>query len=268
MARSTTKDLPTAQPKGDKHLPTSWEDTMARAAEEVATAEAKVGASRWFSIRGGILSLGGNPLPDKQMDVVVLDSVFERAYYPDGFDPDEPRPPVCFAFSRSGDDMAPHEESIDKQHDTCKGCPRDGWGTAVRSDGKRSKGKACKEIRRLATIPMTALEDPKYVAQAEWAGLKVPVTSVAAWANYAKSVAASFKRPPFGVVTRIGVQPDPKVQVRVTFQAIQSIKSPVVGQAVLAKRESILEDMTAPYQAREEEPEPVKPARGSARRKY
>ena len=264
MAKTNTAVAP-RNPKAG--AVTSWEQQMAAAAQDVAAAESKVGASRFFSTRAGILALGGNPLPDNRMDVVVLDSVFERAYYGgEAFDPENPKPPVCFAFSRTGDDMEPHDESQEKQHEDCTNCPHNKWGTAERNDGKKSKGKACKEIRRLGTIPSTALEDPKYVAQAEWGMLKVPVTSISGWANYVKAVAASYKRPPFGMVTQIALQPDVKTQFRMTFQALDSIKNNTIGQAILAKRDSILEEMVAPYQPKDEEEEaPKKPA---AKRKF
>lgn len=260
MAKSSTA-VATRNPKAGAL--TSWEQQMAAAAQDTAAAEAKVGAARWLSIKGGMMTLGGGAIPDSKMKSVILDSVFENAYYGDeDYDPNNPKAPICFAFSRTGDGMEPHEESQEKQHTDCASCPMNKFKSA-----KNKKGKACKNIRRLALIPDTALESEKSVSQAEWIGLKVPVTSVANWANYAKSIAASYKRPPFGMVTEIGCRPDPKNQVVVTFQAIDTIKANI-GGAVLAKRESILEDLVQPYSPREEEEAPPPARKPGAKRKY
>lgn len=115
------------------------------------------------------LTLGPNTItvPDigetnTPMDCVVLDFITTRAYY------DTPMPignkqpansPACFALGRgSTDDFVPLADSPNIQHPTCKGCPKNEWGTAPRG----GKGKACGEQRVVAImLPAAKNQDDK-----------------------------------------------------------------------------------------------------------
>ena len=125
----------------------------------------------------------------------------------------------------------------------CRGCPKNEWGSDPRPG---SRGKACKEIRRLAVIPYTDTLTPENVADTEMAIIKLPVTSVKTWSNYVNKVGASLKRPPWSVITLIKVVPDQKTQFKVLFDCVNAVE-PAFLTPLNSKREAVMPALTAPY---------------------
>jgi hypothetical protein len=255
-AVAETKNLPAVR---KSTLPANWEAEMAKDAANTAANEAKVATGRFFSTKAGILTYQGNPIKGGSMDVVILGSLFERRLYKPGtpFDENNPTSPICYSFSEDGDDMEPHEESFDKQNPTCKGCWADAWGTA---DEGRRKGKACGEVRRLALLPADSLKNVDAIEKGEFGFLRVPVTSVSAWASFAKALAASQTKPPYCFITTITVQPDAKKQVAVTFAVKSEIKDKKSLEAIWKRRQQALDEIVQPY------PEYVEPAAPAPRK--
>ena len=235
-------------PKNTKAV-AQWDERLAGFATEAAEAEQTTGG-KFISIRGGRLSFNGAEVPGNKMSVIVIDSVYENHLYTEDFDAENPTSPVCFAFGRKDAEMSPHEESSEPQCGDCKSCPMNQWGSA-----EKGKGKACKNIRRLALIPEDGLSD---LANAEIAYLKVPVMSVKGWQGYVQSIANNLKRPPFGVVTEIGVAPDQKSQFRLTFTLGQEIDDVDVLEALIARREQVSQEIGFPYRKNEDTPPPAR----------
>lgn len=227
-----------------------WEEELARQAQEQAAGETM--SSSFLSVKGGRLSFRGNEVPGNKLNVVVLASIHENLYYADRYDPDNPTPPVCYAFGETDKGMEPHEEAAEKQSADCASCPHNVFGSA-----DQGRGKACKNSRRLILMTEDDLED---VAAAELAQLKVSVTSVKNWSNYVSTLASTLKRPPFAVVTEISVIPDSKTQFKICFKPVGQITDGDVLQALMDRRPAALETMTQPYPAPQPKPEP--PARG------
>jgi hypothetical protein len=208
------------------------------------TAEEAVSGS-FFSTAGGILKLGDEEMPGNEMVVVILDAVHENTYYPGKYDPEVLLPPKCFAFGRSEKEMEPHENVLDPddegaadsyfelQADLCSECEFNEWGSA-----DVGKGKACTNRRRLAVIPagrfvqkgkkkhdteMEVFEEPSHYKDAEIAFLKLPPTSTKAWGKFVHDLQREHQLPPFGVLTHIWLEPDPKSQFKVMFDLIEVI---------------------------------------------
>ena len=139
-------------------------------------------------------------------------------------------------------EMAPHEKAEDKQNATCADCK---WN-AFKSDD-RGKGKACKNIRRLALIHADSLDSPQAVAKAQVAFLNIPVTSVKGWANYVRTLANVMKRPPYGMVTQVEAQPDDATQFRLLFEPLAKITDGKLLQAIHALRQKVAADLQQPY---------------------
>jgi hypothetical protein len=257
-----------------------WDEELAKQAEIAAGMEANTGGGQFFSLRGGILSWQDAPLPNNQMAVVILDSIFENVYYEGKYDPDTPQGPTCFALGRDEKTMRPHQIAIDagnQQHDQCAGCPMNEWGS---SDVGR--GKACRNTRRLAMIPAGTFnqagkfglfEEEEHFASTAIGFMKLPVTSVKGYSSFVKQVAGALRRPPFGIVTKVKVVPDPKTQFKVTFEPIMNIPDELMG-TIMKRHEEAKSIIDFPYQPYDEEQEPApkrgtraaqKPARG---RKY
>jgi hypothetical protein len=217
---------------------TKYDERFAEMAQAYAGSET-VGGS-FLSTQGGILSFDGEAMPGNQMAVVILDVVRERTYYTSKFDASSPSnlPPVCYAFGRDDDEMAPHTSMQSgpnyfvPQSGECVTCPFNEWGSA-----DTGRGKACSERRRMAVIPAGYYEgkrgskdldlhlftEEEHYVNADIAFLKLPVMSVKDWARYVTMLAANLRRPPLAVITRVHIEPDPKSQFRVKFDLIEEV---------------------------------------------
>lgn len=227
----------------------SWQDELNQMA--VATAAVEKPSGNWVSFKGGQMTIGGLPIKDNKVPIVVLHSVFENQLYADRYDPNNQQPPICYAFGETDDDLKPHPESAKPQHTDCATCPNNQWG----SDPGGGKGKACKNVRRLAMIASTDLDK---VEKAEIAIAKLPVTSVKNWSTFASQVSNVLKLPPLAVIVEMSVVPDPKTQFQVNFDLIDRITDGEVIQQLLAKRRATTAMVYAPYD-KPTEKEPAQP---------
>ena len=248
-----------------------WDEELAKQAEVAAGMEANTGGGQFFSTKGGILSWQDAPLPNNQMAVVILDSVLENVYYEGRYDPDVPQGPVCFAFGRDEKTMAPHKIVVEAGNQQCgasglcAGCEMSEFGTA-----EVGKGKACRNTRRLGMIPagtfnaagkFELIEDEEHFASTAVGFMKLPVTSVKGYASFVKQVAGALRRPPFGIVTKVKVVPDPKSQFKVVFEPIMNLPDELMG-AIMQRHEEVKSTIDFPYQPNDEEQAPP-PKRGS-----
>ena len=222
-------------------LPAEWATELATSAKEATATE--MPNTQAFSTRAGVLSYNGQAMPDNQVDVVIMAASFVNAMFINKFDPNNIVSPLCFAMSENGEDMAPHENSLKPQNDTCEGCEQAEWGSDPNSPSGR--GKMCKETRKLAVMPAEAMADG--IEKAPVATLNVPVTSVENWGGYVHLLAASAKRPAWSVITRIKLKPHPKKQFVVEFEAIDAINDPAMLDQLKVKRESAMKSVLVPF---------------------
>lgn len=266
---ATAKKTPAAKPSASRAL-TLWEEKMAAAADKSAKAERPVSGLKGISTRGGILTVDEQAVPGNELDVVVLVAVHENQYFTGNFDPNKPQIPDCYAFGdpesdEPEDSMAPHEEAEDRQGDDnglCANC----WANAMGS-AAQGRGKACKNVRRLALIDASALESAEDVHDTEVRVLKVPVMSVKGWALYVRNtLSEELRRPYWGVVTTIKVVPDPKSQFKITFTFKELIDfDDSLFEAVEKKIAEVKPQLTTPY-VKMEEAEPAPRGRGAPAR--
>lgn len=229
-----------------------YDEELAQFAQQYATMEdGATGSLPFISTKGGRLTFNGGEVPDGRMNVVVLDHILENHFYADAYDANNPASPVCFAFSHGDEELVPHEKSSEPQSEQCKGCPMNEFGSA-----ERGRGKACKNIRRLAIITEDEMEDPE---NATVAYLKVSVTSVKAWAGYVQQLANVMRIPPFAAVTEISIVPDAKSQFKLQFKLVEQISDKAIIKELIAKRESIQQELVTPYQPTEVTEEEERP---------
>jgi hypothetical protein len=239
-------------------VPAKWADKFTKIAESQRKSEKTSGM--FFSIKAGQLTFAGNPIAGNKMDTVVLESMHERVYYPEKYGSGENTSPTCYSYSATGEDMAPHPESLKPQHPTCKGCPHDKWGSS-----DNGKGKACKEGRRLSVMSAGDLTDAGKVGDAVVGYLRLPVTSVRNFSSYVQGVVGGSSLPLFCFVTRIAVLPDPKTQVKVTFERVSGIDNDEVMEAVFNRATAEAENIQFPYPRPNADGEPAKPAKKSGK---
>lgn len=133
-------------------------------------------------------------LPDGQktdeLEVMIVDFVARNEFYEGAYDKDNMSPPACFAIGVAPNKLTASDNSPQKQADTCAECPMNAFGSA-------GKGKACKNGRVLAVLPVDADENTPI-----WL-LKVSPTALKGFDGYVQSVARTFQTPPVGVVTKV-----------------------------------------------------------------
>lgn len=229
-------------------LPAELAAELAAAARQAAALE-RPKVSK-ISLRAGIMQYMQQEVPGNSMEVVVLACAFRNTWYAGSFDPDNIVNPNCFAVavSKSGAaiHMAPHPNVKEPVHPTCEGCPKAQWGTATR-DGKPSRGKACKEGRRIIVMPASALEGADSVKSAELALMDIPVTSVNNWATFVNTVASTVSRPFWGVLTRVEVKPNVRSTFVVVFIPIDVIQDAAVITAVRDRIEEAERLVSTPF---------------------
>jgi hypothetical protein len=246
-----------------------WEDKLAAEADIAAGMEASAAGGTFFSFRGGVMTYQDAPLPDNEMAVVILDHVMENVWYEGAFDPDNPSNPSCFAFGRVEPDLVPHqvvvEAGLNPAHG-CHGCPMNEWGSA-----NTGRGKACRNTRRLALIPAGTITKGQFTLFDDFESapigyMKLPLTSVKGYASFVTQLAGALRRPPYGVVTRVRVVPDPKTQFRVLFEPIMAL--PDEAMEVICKRHdeavAAIEFPYAIFEAEAVPPPPPPKTRGRA----
>lgn len=246
---ATTSDASTAVA-----LPAEWAAKLAAQAKDVAAKE-RPSVSK-ISLRSGIISIGGNPVKGNALPCVILVAGHRNAYYDKPFDPNNLMNPVCFALALDDEGMEAHENVPDdnvpgddpkKERPSpraCDGCEMNAWGSDPRPN---SRGKACKETRRLCLLPADAIADAETCAKAEMAIVDIPVTSGKNYSNFVNTVATSANVPPWAVLATMSCFPDAKTQFRVEFTPMRVINDVEVLMA-LEKRQAEAERLVLlPY---------------------
>lgn len=277
--KSTATPKKKAAPKTSKSKELiNWDEELAKFAEKAAATEKNVGGgNKFFSTQSGILSFDDSPIPGNEMVVIILDHVLENVYYEEAFDPDEPAPPTCFAFGYDEDEIGPHESVVEagqnQSKDGCASCEHNQWESA-----DKGRGKACRNIRRLALIRAGSIdkksgevelfEEPESFST-DIAFLKIPPTSITGYSGYVNQLKNGFGRPPFAVYTRIYIEPDPKTQFKIKFEALEKVDFSLLD-AIKKKVDEAESIIQSPYSLEiREDPKPKSKAKAKSRkRKY
>jgi len=202
-----------------------WEAEMARRAQMQAAAKSAGGFAKSIRFSPAGIVIDDATVPE--LDCVVLSAFHENQYYDKPYNANNPTSPVCYAFAdyydggEDVDDMAPHENAENPQGGAepnvaganCAGCWANVFGSA-----EIGRGKACKNIRRLAIITADSVASAEALEEAEIRIAKVPVTSAVNLDEYViNKLGKELVRPMFTTVTRVRAIPDHKSQFKVTF---------------------------------------------------
>ncbi len=270
--RTRTRGRDVVEQKGSRAV-TDWEKELERQAEVAVGMEKNAAMGRSFSFKGGQMSFDGAPVKGNEVIVIVAASCIEKAFYDGRYDPDNPEPPVCFAFDTDPDAIAPIPDDVaDLQCETCEACPHNVFGSA-----DTGRGKACKDVRRLALIPagnfmkgqdVELVEDAEALKKAEFGFAKLPPTSLNAYAAFVRQIAGTMKRPPHGVYAIMTCVPDPKNQFMITWEVIDVVPSKLLP-VIMQRHDEALKAIQLPYtypsdEEKAERQKQRKPGRGKA----
>lgn len=229
----STKDIAAAAANAVTEPAKSISEQLAALAKQNIATE-NSGTANTISTKGGMLTYKGQMLPNNEFDAIILTSPISRTFYPGKYDPAVKVAPACWAVGDTAAGMRPAAGAAEKQHDTCAGCPRDQWGTAIGG----GKGKACKETRVLTLLSAEVTKDATRVATAEEAVLRPPVTSLKNYGNYITQLGTLFKLPPLAVVTKIKAMPHPQNLYEIQFHKMDTITDEAVLGALIARAQS------------------------------
>lgn len=244
------------QGSGALALPADLMAELAGAAKDAAASE-RPKLSK-ISLKSGMMTYQGAQIPGDAMDVVILACGYRNTFYSGAYDPDNITNPTCFAISSNGEDMEAHPNvalsniPVSSQKvprptpRSCEGCSKNDWGTAIR-DGKPSKGKACKEGRRMLIVPADGIANLEAFKTAEMAVVDVPVTSVDNFANYVNTLSAAVQRPMWAVVTKLKLVRDLRTQFKLTFEALYAINDADVIRAIKGRLDDAMRIATIPF---------------------
>lgn len=181
-----------------KKANTSIANIQQQLAQEAAGIDSQVGSAstNTISLRDKVFTMPNGEVVTGPIQLVIIDFVSMNKFYEGKYNPSNPTPPECFAINKIPTELAPDESSPEVQSEgDCSECPMAVWG----SDGD---GKACKETRRLAVLPVDATDKDQVMT------LNVPPTAVKGFDAYVKQVAKLYQVPPVGVLTTIDFHPE------------------------------------------------------------
>jgi hypothetical protein len=266
--------MATKKPTAKSTALVPWEQEMAARASKSAKQEKPMSSFKKISTRGGQLTIDDEAVEGNELRIVVLAALHENQYYDAPFDPRSPTVPKCFSFSdpeaeNPEEAMAPHpeaehpegtEEPGEGSHEgNCGDCWANRMGSA-----DVGRGKACKNIRRLAVVTEDALDSAADLADAEMRTLNVPVMSGKNWGKFVRSIADDMSRDYAGVVCTLKVKPDPKSQFVLTFEFAELINfDQELWTAMEKRRKEAFEVLNNPYPKQSDldqaEAKPVRP---------
>lgn len=141
-----------------------------------------------FSLPDGTVNAG-------PMHAVILDHRNINKYYTKPYDAKNPSPPDCFAIAKEFAGLSPknHNDVTDAQADDCEDCAMNAFGSA-----STGKGKACRNMVRLAIAPITADGADDSVIMT----LEVPPSALKHWNKHVNDLESSGLLP-VQVVTEI-----------------------------------------------------------------
>lgn len=225
-------------------LPADLAAELAEHAKEAAAKE-RPSVSR-ISLKSGMMNIGGDPVPGNNLDIVIVGGAYRNVYYAGAYDPDNIVNPDCFALADDMDGMAPHENVTSPQGEDCTSCPKAQWGSAMKN-GKPSRGKACKQTRRLVVIPANQCESVEDVLGAELAIIDVPVTSVKNYATLVNTLSTTLNLPVWAVVTNVLVRPHARNQFEVVFTPLRAAGDADIIRALQKRRDDAMRIALTPY---------------------
>lgn len=246
MAARKKKSSTSVVPSTGRNV-AGWADRMKKAAERQQKSVGFLGGgSRWISFKGGVITVDGASAPAGKFLCVVLGYMQTRTFYEGEYDGNNPQSPDCYAY---GDEegrppVAPHEEAVSKQSETCADCEWSQFGTA-----ERGRGQRCRQHVRLALVPATeeGISGEPYFAH-------IPPTSI----KFVKGWLEQLDDTPcFAAVTEISVTPSAGNMFDVKMRATEPLPTQF-QEGVLAILDRAEAKLREPYPEMDAEPAPKK----------
>lgn len=174
-------------------------DMKARLAADLARVRKDTPATSGhkISLKGKVFTFPDGRQSRNPIDVVLLDWRIYNQYFKGAYNPTKIEKPTCFAISQTMADMKPSERAPVKQGADCASCALNQFGSAA-----TGRGKACKNGRRLAVVPVDAdMNTPIFT-------IEVSPTGIKALDGYISKLAAGHGLVPIQVITTVAMNPN------------------------------------------------------------
>lgn len=172
-------------------------------ANEVANIKDQIGQSSSKKISVAVTGdfiLPGDVSVGDEIQVIVVDFASRNNFYINPYDPQTPSPPDCYAMNKTIANMAPEDDSPEKQNDDCATCPMNAWGS-----GNGGKGKACQNRRYVAVLVVNPDEpDAHNAPDAPIYLLDLSPSNIKYFDGAVASVARSLGHPIKAIFTIVG----------------------------------------------------------------
>ncbi len=222
----------------------AWQQDLQTHAKTIAHNEGSDSSA--ITIQHGTMMYHEQPIPNNELDVIIIASTTEHCFYEGAYDPDKISSPTCFSQGLETTGLVPHENVPNPIHTDCDTCEYNQFGS-------RGKGKMCKEYRKLIMIPAgTEAED---VPNAELAYMKVSPTSIRNWKKYVQQLVASAGIPPWATKTKIKVVPDKKTIHQITFNGLEPVGDDSILAAIHGRIEEAEGKLMQPYSYEDDDEE-------------
>lgn len=173
--------------------------------------------------------INGDDESKKTSDVIVIilavdpeGSRMIKTFYADGYNPNDTSPPDC----TSSNGFKPDLWVQNPVHGNCSSCPKNIFGSATNSSGKKTK--ACRDAKRLWVVKADDVDGVVY-------GLNIPVTSLKNMALYGKEIRAT-RAPLASVMTRLSMDDELEFPM-VGFESVGFLNEEF-GNKAIARNES------------------------------
>lgn len=220
----------------------------------------------WTIVDGGERTIITKPdEPDEpasaiQVVIIKASRLLSKSFYLK-FEEGAGEKPVC----HSNNGKTPELDAQTPQSTTCAACPKNVWGS-----GQDGKGKACKDVRRVAVAPVHKLDEPML--------LRVPPDSLKELSNLGKeiyskdptldlcAVVVKMRFDPAKATPKILFSPVGLLPEDLAMAAVESAKSEMLSSILGLEHEAHeeSEDTSIPLEkvaaAAPKAPEPPKPA--------
>ena len=160
--------------------------------------ESELSTIPFMSLKGKKFSIGDEKF-GSSLNCIILADVHDYSWYDRPYDPDIQSPPACFAIGKAPDDMAPHEDSPKKQHESCYDCPKNQFASAP-----NGKGKACRNGRRLLVASLT----DNRANFGDLAIVNMSPTALKGFSKYMKNISTVKRLPIWSVITNLSFDED------------------------------------------------------------
>lgn len=141
----------------------------------------------------------GNAMPTIDVVLVQANPLPSKIFYDKQYEEGSNDTPRCF----SNDGVKPDPSVQNPISAVCANCPNNVWGSKITPNGKKTR--ACSDARRMAVVFANDLYENGVNCQKFL--LRVPPASLNPLKDYAEKVLAPKGIPFFGIVTRIGFDP-------------------------------------------------------------